>query len=163
MAARLGLQHAGEYRLMKSELLLDRFRGEAYLPADLALAGRGPAVDQRKLDSIRLIQRQPIEIGQRKKLAAGSRHPEILNRSCKIDAHRQSPEGLQCSLFRTLPIAEFANDVAAGDRMEGEGIHIMIGEDEGAKTGIVMARHMSVLFRIGRVIPLARRKRSMKQ
>jgi hypothetical protein len=37
------------------------------------------------------------------------------------------------SPFRTLPIAEFANDVAAGDRMEGERIHVMIGEDERAK------------------------------
>src|ERR1700710_180064 len=89
MTGRPGFQDAGEYRLMKSELLLDRFRGQANLPADLALAGGDPAVDQRKLDSIRLIQREPVGIGLREKLTAGSRGPEILDRSCKIDAHRQ--------------------------------------------------------------------------
>src|SRR4051794_7955895 len=99
MAARLGFEDAGEYRLMKSELLLDRFRGEAYLPADLALAGGGPAVDQRKLDSIRLIQRKPVEISPRKELAAGTRSPEILDRSCKIDAHRQSPPSVALFTF----------------------------------------------------------------
>src|SRR5258708_6811846 len=99
MAARLGFQDAGEYRLMKSELLLDRFCGEANLPADLALAGGDPAVDQRKLDSIRFIQRKLVKIGPREKLAAATRGPEILDRSCKIDAHRRSPKGLHCLLL----------------------------------------------------------------
>src|ERR1700704_601546 len=120
MAGRPGFQDTGEYRLMKSELLLDRFRGQANLPADLALAGGDPAVDQRKLDSIRLIQRKPVKIGLREVLAAGTGGPEILDRSCKFDAHRQSPTGLHCSLFGALPIAEFTNDVAAGYRMEGK-------------------------------------------
>src|ERR1700712_3163538 len=91
VAGRLGFQDAGEYRLMKSELFLDRFRGQADLPAELALAGRDPTVDQRKLDSIRIIQRKPVKIGLREELTAGTGGPEILDRSCKIDAHRQSP------------------------------------------------------------------------
>ena len=93
MAGRLGFQDAGEYRLVKSELLLDRFRGQADLPADLALAGGDPAVDQRKLDPVRLIQRQPVDIGLREKLAAAAGGPEILDRSCNIDAHRNHPRG----------------------------------------------------------------------
>ena len=83
MAAWPGFQDAGEYRLVKSELLLDRFCGEADLPADLALAGGDPAVDQRKLDLIRVIQLKPVDIGMREELAAAARGPEILDRCCK--------------------------------------------------------------------------------
>jgi len=62
---------------------------ERRVPHDAdALAGGDPAVDHRKLDSIRLIQRKPVEISLRKELTAGAGHPEILDRSCKIDAHR---------------------------------------------------------------------------
>src|SRR3954469_4035355 len=104
MAARLGFQDAGEYRFMKSELLLDRFRGEADLPADLALAGGDPAVDQRKLDSIRLAQRKAVSIGVWKELAAGAGGPEILDRGCYIYAHRQSPRGV--ALFTFWHIAD---------------------------------------------------------
>src|SRR3954454_1274877 len=92
MAGRLGFQDASEYRLMKSELLLNRFRGEADLPADLALAGGDPAVDQRQLHSIRFIKRKPVNIGLREEFTAGSRSPEILGRGCKIDAHRRFPK-----------------------------------------------------------------------
>ena len=86
MAGRPGFQDASEYRLMKSELLLDRFRSQANLPAELALAGGDPAVNQRKLDSIRIIQRKPVKIGPREELTAGTGGPEILDRSCKIEA-----------------------------------------------------------------------------
>jgi hypothetical protein len=99
MAARLGFQDAGEYRLMKSELLLDRFRGQTDLPADLALAGGDPAVDQRKLDSIRFIQRKPVDIGLREELTAGACGPEMLDRGCKFDAHRQSSERVAAFTF----------------------------------------------------------------
>src|SRR5436305_14719988 len=97
MTARPAFQDAGEYRLVKSELFLDRFRGEAYLPANLALAGGDPAVDQRKLDSIRFIQRKPAGIGLREELTAGARRPKILDRLCWIDAHGQSLQGLHCT------------------------------------------------------------------
>ena len=45
LAGRLGFQDASEYRLVKSELLLDHLRGQADLPADMALAGGHPTIN----------------------------------------------------------------------------------------------------------------------
>jgi hypothetical protein len=55
MAARLRFQDAAEAGLVKPELLLDRFGGEADLPADLPLALGTAALDQRQLDAVRLV------------------------------------------------------------------------------------------------------------
>src|ERR1700688_5064929 len=96
MAGRLGFQDASEYRLVKSELLLDHFRGQATLPADMALAGGDPTVNQRKLDSIRFIQRKPVKISLREELTAGTRGPEILDRSFNIDHNEKYPGVLLC-------------------------------------------------------------------
>jgi hypothetical protein len=91
MAGRLGFQDASEYRLMKSKLFLDRFRGQANLPADLALAGGDPTINQRKLDLICIVKRKSVKISLREELTAGTCGPEILDRSRYIDAHRQLP------------------------------------------------------------------------
>jgi hypothetical protein len=48
---------------VKTELFLDRLRGQADLPADMALAGSHPAVDQRKLNAVGLVHREAVEIG----------------------------------------------------------------------------------------------------
>src|SRR5436305_10452873 len=69
MAGRPGFEDASKYRLVKSKLLLDRLCGQSNLPTDLALARGDPPVDQRKLNSIRIIQRQPVKIGLREELA----------------------------------------------------------------------------------------------
>lgn len=79
MAGRLLFEDASEHWLVKSELLLDRFRGQANLPADMALAGGDPTVNQRKLDSIRFIQRKPIKIGLGGRIPRGPGGPEILD------------------------------------------------------------------------------------
>src|SRR4029077_1435403 len=60
MASPPGLQNATEAGLVKSELLLDCLGGKAALPADLPLACRATAIDQRQLDAVRLVQTQPI-------------------------------------------------------------------------------------------------------
>src|SRR5580658_1436022 len=72
---------------MKTELLLDRLRGQADLPADMALAGGHPTVDQRKLDAVGFVHRKPVEIGQREKLAAHAGGPEIVNCGREVDCH----------------------------------------------------------------------------
>src|ERR1700722_11768166 len=63
MTGRPRFQDAGEQRLVKTELLLDRLRGQADLPADMALAGGYPTLDQRKLDAVGFVHRQPVIIG----------------------------------------------------------------------------------------------------
>src|SRR5271169_4355225 len=95
MAARPGLQNAAEGRLVKAELFLDRFGGEAHLPADLPLACRTTAVDQGQLDAIRLVQTQPVEIAGREVLPAGARRPELLHRALQIDCHDGCPKNAE--------------------------------------------------------------------
>ena len=87
MAGRARFQDAGEQRLVKIELLLDGLRGQADLPADMALAGSHPTVDQRKLNAVGFVHRQPVEIGQREKLAAHAGGPEVVDRGGEVDGH----------------------------------------------------------------------------
>src|SRR5262245_18079848 len=93
MAGRLGFQDAREYGLVKSELLLDHLRGQADLPADMALTGGHPTVDKRKLDAIGIIQRKPVKIGLREELATQAGEPEVVDRSCKVDCHSKDQAG----------------------------------------------------------------------
>src|SRR3954465_1055680 len=87
VAARLRLKDAAEDRLEKSELLLDGFRGEPDLPADMALAGGNAALDECELDAVGLIKREPVEIGLREKLAAAPLDPEIVDCAHEIEGH----------------------------------------------------------------------------
>ena len=63
MTGRPRFQDAGEQRLVKTELLLNSLRGQADLPADMALARGHATVDQRKLDAVGFVHRQPVKIG----------------------------------------------------------------------------------------------------
>jgi hypothetical protein len=91
VAGRHAVQDAAEHRLVEAELLLDRRRGQAHLPADLPLARRHPPRDHAKLDAVRLVQRQPVEPLRRKIFAARTRVPEFLDRGLFVERHRASP------------------------------------------------------------------------
>jgi hypothetical protein len=69
----------------KTELLLNGLRRQSDLPADMAFAFGAAPLDQRQLDAIGFIERQPIEISARKELAARPRGPEILDRFTQMD------------------------------------------------------------------------------
>ena len=56
------LENAAEDRLEKTELLLNGLRRQSDLPADMTLTGGAAPLDQRQLDAIGLIERQPIGI-----------------------------------------------------------------------------------------------------
>src|SRR5918999_2245293 len=90
VAGLLSFQNAAKHRLMKAELFLNYLRGQPDLPADMALAGGDPTVDQGELDAISIIQRKPVEIGIREELATRACDPEILDRSCKVHRHLHS-------------------------------------------------------------------------
>ena len=87
VTGRPGFQDAGEQRLVKTELLLDSLRGQADLPADMTLAGGDPTVDQRQLDAVGFVDRKPVEIGTREKLAAHAGGPEVVDRGGEVDGH----------------------------------------------------------------------------
>ena len=63
------VQDAAENRLVKAELLLDRFGGQPYLPADLLFARGAAACDYSQLDAICFVQRQAVEPFGREVLA----------------------------------------------------------------------------------------------
>ena len=88
VAGRLGLQDAAEHRLVKAELLLDGYCREPDLPTNMALTRRDTALDERKLNAIGVIERQPVEIGSREELAALTGDPEILYSTREIKRHR---------------------------------------------------------------------------
>src|SRR4051794_11599207 len=86
--ARQCLENAAEDRFVKAELLLDGFCREPDLPTNMALTRRDTALDERKLNAIGVIERQPVEIGSREELAALTGDPEILYSTREIKRHR---------------------------------------------------------------------------
>src|SRR5262245_60135676 len=92
-AGRLCFKDATEQRFVKAELLLDHLGCQPHFPSDMALAGSNSAIDEGELDAIGIIKRKAVQIGLRKELAAYAGDPKILDRSCKVNWHRQSPSG----------------------------------------------------------------------
>ncbi|MEA2759215.1 MAG: hypothetical protein QOH65_1828, partial [Methylobacteriaceae bacterium] len=88
MAAGHDFENAAKDRLVKTELLLNGFRREPNLPANMSLTRSDAAIDQCELDAIGIIKRQPVEIGLRKKLTARAGGPEILEGTGEIGCHR---------------------------------------------------------------------------
>jgi hypothetical protein len=91
-------QEATEDRLVHAELLLDRARRQPDLPADPARAR--PAVDQRQLNAIGVVERQPVEPGAGKIFAARPRRLELADRGADLLVVHQYTPGTSRAVWR---------------------------------------------------------------
>ncbi len=87
----LAVQDAAEHRFVETELLLDRFGGQANLPTDLSFACAAAARDDAQLDAICVVERQAVEPFGRKEFAACTRNPEAADSLLFIERHLVPP------------------------------------------------------------------------
>jgi hypothetical protein len=87
VSGRFTVEDSPEDRLVKSELLLNRFGRQPHFPPDLPLAGVAPSGDQAELNAIGLIESEPIEPFGRKVFIALSRSQKTVDYRFFVEYH----------------------------------------------------------------------------